>query len=92
MVKIRLTRMGRKGIPHYRIVVTDSRNPRDGKYIECVGYYNPKNELLEINKERISYWLSCGAQPTEIVKRLLSKVEKETNLNQSLKGGNYDVP
>jgi|UniRef100_A0A7V5Y0J3 small subunit ribosomal protein S16 len=89
MVKIRLTRMGRKNIPHYRIVVTDSQNPRDGKYIECVGYYNPKQNLLEINKERISYWLSCGAQPTEIVKRLLSKVEK--NLNQPLKGGNHDV-
>ncbi|MEO0098360.1 MAG: 30S ribosomal protein S16 [candidate division WOR-3 bacterium] len=77
MVKIRLNRMGRKNFPFYRIVVTDSRRARDGKYIEAVGYYNPLKEEVKIDTERVAYWLSCGAKTTEIVNRLLKK-KKDT--------------
>ena len=65
MVKIRLKRMGMKKMPFYRLVVTDSRNPRDGRFIEEVGYYNPLTEPVElkINEERAKYWLGVGAQP-----------------------------
>ena len=73
MVKIRLKRMGMKKMPFYRLVVTDSRNPRDGRFIEEVGYYNPLTEPVElkINEERAKYWLGVGAQPTEPVLNLL---------------------
>lgn len=75
MVKIRLKRMGMKKMPFYRLVVTDSRNPRDGRFIEEVGYYNPVAEPVElkINDERAKYWLSVGAQPTDTVRGLLKK-------------------
>ena len=73
-VKIRLRRMGAKKAPFYRIVVADSRSPRDGKFIEEIGYYNPLTNPVEVkvNEEKVSEWLSNGAQPTETVKRLLS--------------------
>lgn len=73
-VKIRLRRMGAKKAPFYRIVVADSRSPRDGKFIEEIGYYNPLTEPVEVkvNEEKVSQWLSNGAQPTETVKRLLT--------------------
>ena len=73
-VKIRLRRMGAKKAPFYRIVVADSRSPRDGKFIEEVGYYNPLTEPVEVkvNEEKVNKWLSNGAQPTETVKRLLT--------------------
>ena len=73
-VKIRLRRMGQKKAPFYRIVVADSRSPRDGKFIEEIGYYNPLTEPVEVkvNEEKVSQWLSNGAQPTETVKRLLT--------------------
>ncbi len=75
MVKIRLRRVGAKGQPSYRIVVTDSRAPRDGAYIEAIGFYNPRTEpeTVQIQEERALYWLSVGAQPTEAVARLLEK-------------------
>ena len=75
MVKIRLKRMGMKKMPFYRLVVTDSRNPRDGRFIEEVGYYNPLTEPVElnINEERAKYWLGVGAQPTDTVRGLLKK-------------------
>ena len=75
MVKIRLKRMGMKKMPFYRLVVTDSRNPRDGRFIEEVGYYNPVPEPVElkIHEERAKYWLSVGAQPTDTVRGLLKK-------------------
>ncbi len=75
MVKIRLKRMGMKKVPFYRLVVTDSRNARDGRFIEEIGYYNPLTEPvdLKIDDERAKYWLSNGAQPTDTVRGLLKK-------------------
>lgn len=72
-VKIRLKRMGQKKAPFYRIVVADSRSPRDGKFIEEVGYYNPNVEpsVIKFEEESTKKWLSTGAQPTETVGKLL---------------------
>jgi len=72
-VKIRLTRMGKKKQPSYRVVVMDSRKPRDGAYIEQIGRYDPRAEpsLVEIDNERALDWLQKGAQPTERAKKLL---------------------
>ena len=74
-VKIRLTRMGAKKKPMYRIVASDSRSPRDGKYIELIGTYNPnKNPAdVKIDKEVAKKWLSNGAVPTDTARNLLSK-------------------
>ena len=75
MVKIRLKRMGMKKEPFYRIVVTDSRNARDGRFIEEIGYYNPLTEPAEIkvDQERAKYWMGVGAQPTDTTRALLKK-------------------
>ena len=75
MVKIRLKRMGMKKEPFYRIVVTDSRNARDSRAIEEIGYYNPVSEPveLEIDEERAKYWLGVGAQPSDTCRGLLKK-------------------
>ena len=75
MVKIRLRRMGGKKAPFYRIVVADSRSPRDGRFIEEVGYYDPmKNPAdVKLDAEKIQKWLANGAQPTETVKSILTK-------------------
>ena len=75
MVKLRLKRMGRKHEPHYRIVATDSRSPRDGRFIEELGWFNPKAKdvLYKINSEGIKKWLSNGAQPSYAVKSILIK-------------------
>jgi len=75
MTVIRMTRMGRKKRPFYRIVVTDSRKRRDGGWIESIGYYNPVSENKEINvdQERLNYWLSVGAQMSPTVKRITGK-------------------
>ena len=72
-VKIRLTRVGKKKQPSYRVVVMDSRKPRDGKYIEQIGRYDPRQEpsLIEINNERALDWLHKGAQPTDRARKLL---------------------
>ena len=74
-VKIRLKRMGAKKKPFYRVVVADSRSPRDGRFIEEIGYYNPVSEPVEvnINDEKAVKWLKDGAQPTETVKSLFTK-------------------
>jgi small subunit ribosomal protein S16 len=74
-VKIRLKRFGKIRSPHYRIVVADSRTKRDGRAIEEIGKYHPKNDpsLIEVNSERVQYWLSVGAQPTEAVVALLKR-------------------
>ncbi|MBQ4188020.1 MAG: 30S ribosomal protein S16 [Firmicutes bacterium] len=73
MVKMRLKRMGSKGAPFYRIVVADARAPRDGRFIEQVGYYDPTKEpsVIKIDEEIAKKWLANGAQPTETVKKLL---------------------
>jgi small subunit ribosomal protein S16 len=75
MVKIRLKRMGMKKEPFYRVVVTDSRNARDGRFIEEIGYFNPISnpEELKFNEERAKYWLGVGAQPSDTVRALLKK-------------------
>ena len=77
MVKIRLRRMGAKKAPYYRIVVADSRAPRDGRFIEEVGVYNPsaESDKLKVDMERVKYWIANGAQPTDTVRGLIKKVE-----------------
>ncbi|MBQ1283451.1 MAG: 30S ribosomal protein S16 [Acutalibacteraceae bacterium] len=74
-VKIRLRRMGAKKAPFYRIVVADSRYPRDGRFIEEVGYYNPLTNPAEVkvDAEKVQKWIGNGAQPTDTVKALLKK-------------------
>lgn len=74
-VKIRLKRMGAKKAPFYRVVVADSRSPRDGRFIEEVGFYDPMKEPVEIklDAEKIQKWIGNGAQPTDTVRALLVK-------------------
>lgn len=85
MVSIRLSRAGAKKNPFYHLVVTDSRNRRDGRYIERLGYFNPvgkpHEENLRIDLERIDYWLSQGARPSERVAGLLKKQRKAKAAN-----------
>ncbi|MFW5702656.1 MAG: 30S ribosomal protein S16 [Candidatus Dojkabacteria bacterium] len=75
MVKLRLTRTGKKHEPHYRLIAISARTKRDGEAIEYLGYYNPRSNpsTVDFNIERVKYWLSVGAQPTETVKGLLVK-------------------
>ena len=75
-VKMRLRRMGMKKAPFYRVIVADSRSPRDGRFIEEIGHYNPRREPVEIviNEERAKVWLKNGAQPTETVKSIINKI------------------
>ncbi len=75
MVKMRLRRMGAKKAPFYRVVVADSRYPRDGRFIEEIGYYNPQTEPAEVklDADKAKDWLAKGAQPTETVKSLLKR-------------------
>ncbi len=75
-VKIRLKRMGKKKAPFYRIVVADSRSPRDGKFIEEIGTYDPNQEpsLFKVNEDAAKKWLNNGAQPTEVVGKLFKLV------------------
>ena len=75
MVKLRLKRMGAKKQPSYRIVAADSRAPRDGRFIDIVGFYNPRLNPAEIkiDEEKVMFWLNNGAQPTDTVRALLSK-------------------
>ncbi len=75
MVKIRLRRTGALKQPSYRIVAADSRAPRDGRFLEILGHYNPRTDpvTLEVKEDRVRYWLSQGAQPTEAVARLLKQ-------------------
>ncbi|MBO5377975.1 MAG: 30S ribosomal protein S16 [Ruminiclostridium sp.] len=72
-VKIRLRRMGAKKAPFYRVVVADSRYPRDGRFIEEIGYYDPTKEpnVVKIDAEKAQQWIKNGAQPTDTVKKLL---------------------
>jgi len=75
-VKIRLRRMGANKSPFYRIVVADSRSPRDGRFIEEIGYYNPIATPMElkVNEEKATEWLGKGAQATDVVKRLFNQI------------------
>lgn len=73
MVKIRLKRMGQKKAPFYRVIVADARSPRDGRFIDEIGYYDPNKEpsVIKIDAEKAQKWLSTGAQPTTTVAKLL---------------------
>ncbi|MDD6678732.1 MAG: 30S ribosomal protein S16 [Firmicutes bacterium] len=75
MVKIRLRRMGAKKAPYYRVVVADSRSPRDGRFIEEIGVFNPMTDpaTINVNVERAQEWIKNGAQPTDTVRGLLKK-------------------
>jgi len=93
-VKIRLARHGRKGRPFYHIVAADSRAPRDGKFIEKLGTYNPMTTpaTTELNFDRALYWLETGAQPTDSAKSILSKegVMLKKHLNGGIRKGAFD--
>ncbi len=87
MVRIRLRRMGAKKKPFYRIVVADQRSPRDGRFIENIGTYDPMTDppTIDIKSERAGHWLSVGAQPSEAVARLLTKTgitDEDGNLRE----------
>ncbi|MBQ6371738.1 MAG: 30S ribosomal protein S16 [Oscillospiraceae bacterium] len=77
MVKIRLRRMGAKKAPYYRVVVADSHSPRDGRFIEELGTYDPMadSDKIKVDMERVKYWISNGAQPTDTVRGLIKKLE-----------------
>lgn len=85
--RIRLQRHGRKGYAHYTIVIADSRAPRDGRFIERLGYYNPNTNpaQIELNFERALYWVEVGAQPTDTVRSILSR--EGVMLMKHLRGG-----
>lgn len=93
--KIRLARHGRKGSPFYHVVIADSRAPRDGKYIEKVGTYNPNTNpaTIDLNFDRALYWLQAGAQPTDTTKRILSYkgVLLKKHLLEGVKKGAFDA-
>ncbi len=75
MLKIKLARFGRRGQPHYRIVINEARDKRDGQYVEAIGTYAPTQtpKILDINTERYSFWLEKGAQPTDTVANLFGR-------------------
>lgn len=85
MVKIRLKRMGKKRHPFYRIIVADALAPRDGKFIEQVGYYDPISKDLNIKEDLVMKWLHNGAQPTETVKTLFKKLKINEKYDKSKK-------
>ena len=92
-VKIRLRRVGRKKAPMYRIVVADSKSPRDGKFIEIVGQYQPRtgDQAINLDAARVNHWLDVGAQPTDTVRSLLRKAgllkqRHESRLAEKLQG------
>ncbi len=84
MVRIRLRRSGSKRQPHYRIVVSDSHKKRDGRYIEIVGYYNPRTqpETVEYQEDRVLYWLSVGAQPSDGVDKFFERAGTMARLSR----------
>ncbi len=93
MVRIRLRRVGRKKQPSYRVVVTDARSPRDGRYIEIIGFYNPRTEpaTMTLKEERALHWLSVGAQPSEAVRRIMDKLGTLARLERLNKGEALEV-
>ena len=98
MVRIRLRRVGRKKQPIYRIVVADSQAPRDGRFIEIIGNYSPRqgNTAIDLKTERANYWLDNGAQPSDTVRSLLRKAgvlkaRHEARLGRKLQAGAVPV-
>lgn len=88
MVRLRLQRHGAKKRPFYRVVAADKRAPRDGRFIELLGTYDPLTEppAVRLNKERVDYWVGVGAQPSETVTMLIKKLEEGTAIDLSSKG------
>lgn len=93
MVRIRLRRMGLKKQPSYRVIITDQHNARDGRFIEIVGYHNPRTEppTDEVDEARILYWLSQGAQPTDAVARMLRRTGTMDRFERLRKGEAMDA-
>jgi small subunit ribosomal protein S16 len=93
MVKLRLRRVGAKKQASFRIVVADSRSPRDGRFIEVVGFYNPRTEpeTVQVKEDRALHWLSVGAQPTEAVARLLKKMGTMERFERLKKGESVEA-
>jgi len=93
MLRIRLSRVGSKKQPHYRVVVADIDAPRDGKYVESLGFYNPRSEKdsYRINESRALHWLSVGAQPSDAVRRFLEKQGTYKRLERLHAGESFDV-
>jgi small subunit ribosomal protein S16 len=93
MVKLRLRRVGAKKQASYRIVATDSRSPRDGRFIEVVGFYNPRTEpeTVQLKEDRALHWLSVGAQPTDAVARLLKKMGTLDRLERLKQGESLEA-
>ena len=84
-VKIRLRRTGKLGMASHRIVVCDSHSPRDGRFIETIGYYDPRHEDEKINLERVDYWMSVGAQPSETVQAIIKRAKNGTGARKAPK-------
>lgn len=93
MVRIRFRRVGLKGQPSYRIVVTDQRSPRDGSFIEIVGFHNPRTQPTtdEVNEARVLHWLSVGAQPSEAVRSVLNRTGTLERYERLRKGESLDT-
>ncbi|MEZ0395636.1 MAG: 30S ribosomal protein S16 [Anaerolineales bacterium] len=93
MVRIRLRRTGLKGQPSYRLVVADKESPRDGRFLEIVGYYNPRTNpaTIEIKEERVFDWMSKGAQPTEAVAQLFKTMGTAERFERFKQGEALDV-
>jgi small subunit ribosomal protein S16 len=89
MVKLRLARVGAKKKPFYRVVVSDSRSPRDGRFIEQIGVYDPKMNpaVFKVKQDRLQHWLSVGAQPTETLHRLILAHREEAQAPASPPAG-----
>lgn len=85
MVRLRLTRMGAKKKPFYRVVAADSRSPRDGRCIEQLGYYDPMKDplIIKLDLDRVDYWLGVGAQPSETVERLITRARQQASEAQA---------
>lgn len=81
-VKIRLRRVGKTNAPCHRIVVADGRSPRDGRFIECIGTYDPRGKAETIDLERADYWVSQGAQPSETVQAIMRRAREGRPLGQ----------
>lgn len=81
MLRIRLTRMGAKKKPFYRVVVMEQKQTRDGSFVEILGHYNPKTDppLVDLDMDRVRHWLACGAQPSDTVNSLLKKAAPPTS-------------
>ena len=93
MIRIRLRRIGSTHQPHYRVVVADKEAPRDGRFVEIVGQYNPKTMpgTINLNEERVYHWLSVGAQPSESVAKLFKVVKLDERFARLKKGEAQDV-